>query len=71
MGITVLSYTMLSRILCKNMQTRGHLFGAASIQSRAFSLQVDQLWKIGVVGAGQLGSGIGLVTASKLPDVKV
>lgn len=27
--------------------------------------------KVGVVGAGQLGSGIGLVTASKLPNVHV
>ena len=41
------------------------------MNARSFSLQVDQIWKVGVVGAGQLGSGISLVAASKLPDVNV
>ena len=63
---------MLSRLALRNTRTKAMPLAAPSaIQSRSFGLQIDQLKKIGVVGAGQLGSGIGLLTASKLPNVKV
>ena len=61
---------MLLKTVARNMG-RNAFWISNPIQSRAFSLQVDQIKKIGVVGAGQLGSGIGLVAASKLPDTVV